>query len=48
MPSVYREQSDSHWTDIHEISHLGRLLIFVNTRKFWLQSGGEKKTEALR
>lgn len=35
MLSVCREQSDYHWTDIEEISHLGLLLIFVNRLKFW-------------
>lgn len=44
-PSVCREESDYHWTDIHEISHSGLMLIFVNTLKFWLQS--DKKTDAL-
>ena len=35
MLSVCGEQSDYHWTDIQEISHLGLLLIFVNRLKFW-------------
>jgi len=38
MPSVCREQSDYHQTEIHEISHLGLMLIFVSTLKFQLQS----------
>jgi hypothetical protein len=29
MSTVCREQSDSHSTDIHEISHLGLVLIFI-------------------